>query len=69
MSENNTNKNLRDNLISQNVNCHSQCNDQILYYNMSTWTKKSFSRKSHNDIKLMKHESHCLLQIDSLSMA
>jgi predicted metal-binding protein len=36
MSENNTNKNLRDNLISQNVNCHSQCNDQILYYNMST---------------------------------
>jgi hypothetical protein len=43
-----------DNLISQNINCHSQCDDQIHYYNMSTWTKKSFWRKAHKDIKLMK---------------
>jgi hypothetical protein len=69
MSENNTNKNSMDNLIRQNVNCHSQCDDQIFHYNMNTWTKKSFSRKAHKDIKLMKYESHCLLQIESLSMA
>jgi hypothetical protein len=24
------------NLIRQNINCHSQCDDQIHYYNMST---------------------------------
>jgi GH15 family glucan-1,4-alpha-glucosidase len=32
MSENNTNKNSMDNLIQQNINCHSQCDDQIHYY-------------------------------------
>jgi hypothetical protein len=57
MSENNTN-NLNGNLIKQNINCHSQCDDQIhYYYSMSTWTKKSFSRKAHNDIKLI-HKSN-----------
>jgi hypothetical protein len=35
MSENNTN-NLNRNLIKQNINCHSQRDDQIHYYNMST---------------------------------
>jgi hypothetical protein len=36
MSENNINKNLVDNIIRQNINCHSQCDNQIHYYNMST---------------------------------
>jgi hypothetical protein len=31
MSENNTN-NLNENLIKQNINYHSQCDDQIHYY-------------------------------------
>jgi hypothetical protein len=35
ISENNTN-NLNRNLIKQNINCHSQRDDQINYYNMST---------------------------------
>jgi hypothetical protein len=35
MSENNTN-NFNENLIKQNINCHSQRDDQIHYYNMST---------------------------------
>jgi hypothetical protein len=35
MLKNNTN-NLNENLIKQNINCHSQCDDQIHYYNMST---------------------------------
>jgi hypothetical protein len=35
ISENNTN-NLNGNLIKQNINCHSQRDDQINYYNMST---------------------------------
>jgi hypothetical protein len=65
MSKNNTNKNSIDNLIRKNINWHSQCDYQIHYYNMITWTKKSFSWKKNKDIKLMKHESHCLLQIES----
>jgi hypothetical protein len=68
MSENSTNKNSMDNLIRQNINYHSQCDDQIHYYNMST-SKKYFSKKAHKDIKPMKYESHCLLQIESLSLA
>jgi hypothetical protein len=68
MSENNTN-NFNENLIKQNINCHSQRDNQIHYYNMSIWTKKSFSKKEHKDIKLMKRESHCLSQIESLLMA
>jgi hypothetical protein len=68
MSKNNTNKNPMDNLIRQNINCHSQCDDQIHYYNISTWTKKSFSRNAYNDTKLI-HKSHCLLHNESLSMA
>jgi hypothetical protein len=35
MSENNTN-NINGNLIKQNINYHSQYDDQIYYYNMST---------------------------------
>jgi hypothetical protein len=31
MLENNTN-NLNGNIIKQNINCHSQCDDQIHYY-------------------------------------
>jgi hypothetical protein len=54
MSKNNTN-NLNENLIKQNTNCHSQCDDQIHYYNMSIWTKKSFSKKAHANINLMNH--------------
>jgi hypothetical protein len=68
MSENNANKNSMDNLIRQNINCHLQYDDQIHYYSMRTWTKKSFSRKAHNGIKLI-HKSHCLLHNESLSMA
>jgi hypothetical protein len=67
MSKNNTN-NLNENLIKQNINCHSQCDDQNHYYNMSTWTKKSFSRKAHKDIKLI-HKSHYLLHNESLLIA
>jgi hypothetical protein len=67
LSENNTN-NLNGNLINQNNTCHSQCDDQIhYYYNMSTWTKKSFSRMAHKDIKLMNHKNHCLLQNESFN--
>jgi hypothetical protein len=28
---------------------------KIYYYNMSTWTKKSFWRKAHENLKLMNH--------------
>jgi hypothetical protein len=66
--KNNTNKNSMDNLIRQNINRHSQCDDHIHYYNLSTWTKKSFPRKTYNDIKLI-HKSHYLLDNESLSMA
>jgi hypothetical protein len=67
MSENNTN-NLYGNLIKPNINYHSQRDDQIHYHNMITWTKKSFLRKAHNNIKLF-NKSHCLLYDESLSMA
>jgi hypothetical protein len=35
MLENNTNI-LNGNSIKSNINCHSHCDDQIHYYNMST---------------------------------
>jgi hypothetical protein len=35
MSKNNSNK-LNGDLIKQNINCHSQCDNQIHYYNIST---------------------------------
>jgi hypothetical protein len=61
MLENNTN-NLNGNLIQQNINCHSQCDDKSII--ITAWVlepKKSFSKKTHKDIKLI-HKSHCLLQ-------
>jgi hypothetical protein len=68
MLENSTN-NLNENSFKQNINCHSQCDDQNHYYNMSTLNKKSFSRKADENIKLMNHKSHYLLHNESLSMA
>jgi hypothetical protein len=69
MSKNNTN-NLNGYLIKQNNTCHSQYDKKIhYYYNMSNWTKKSFSRMTHKDIKLTNHKTHFLLQNESLLMA
>jgi hypothetical protein len=53
MLENNTN-NLNENSIKPNINCHSQCDDHIHYYNKSTWIKKSFSRKEHKTNESLK---------------
>jgi hypothetical protein len=53
MLENTTN-NLNENSIKPNNNCHSQCDDQMHYYNMSTWIKKSFSRKAHKTNESLK---------------
>jgi hypothetical protein len=67
MLENNTN-NLNGNSIKPNINCHSQCDPKSIITNMSVLTKKSFSRKAYENIKLMNHWRHCLLHNESLLM-
>jgi hypothetical protein len=41
-------------ITKPNINYHSQCDDHIHYYNMSTWIKKSFSRKAHKTNESLK---------------
>jgi hypothetical protein len=41
-------------ITKPNINYHSQCDDHIHYYNMSTWIKKSFSKKAHKTNESLK---------------
>jgi hypothetical protein len=68
MSENNANKNSMETLSQISIVIHNVMTKSIII-NMSALTKKSFSRKVHENIKLMNHKSHCLLHNESLSMA
>jgi hypothetical protein len=46
MLKNNTN-NLSENLTKQNINCHSQCDDQIHYYYIMSTSTKNPSQGRH----------------------
>jgi hypothetical protein len=69
MLENNTN-NLNGNSIKLNINfvTHNVMSKFIIT-DMCVLTKKSFSRKAHENIRLMNHWNHCLLHNESLLIA
>jgi hypothetical protein len=69
MLENNTN-NLNENSIKLNINLSfTMWWPKFIITDMSVLTKKSFSRKAHENIRLMNHWNHCLLHNESLLMA
>jgi hypothetical protein len=61
--------NLNGNSIKLNINfiTHNMMTKSIIT-DMSVLTKKSISRKAHENIRLMNHWNHCLLHNESLLM-